>query len=198
MKYVLTEKEMAEYKKPETAADKTATGRERGGISPAKLLVRRICLAVIVAGVAYGVYFILHSRNQLAFTPGLSNDNAKTEIPADGTDSAPRVSLEKIKQYLTPTSAEINQLYGYVRNSPFVAENLQYHNSLSDMPLYYIATNDIVNAGATRVIKKGEDGPTAEFFTAFYGGAARYRNSSPPCPAVSVLAARRRIVRLLS
>lgn len=90
------------------------------------------------------------------------------------TLAASKVDAAAIAAYLTPSDAEIDQLYSYVVNAPFVAENLQYRDRLKDIPFIYIATNDTVNASACRrlVEKAGKKG--LAFHTVFYGGAARY------------------------
>ena len=92
--------------------------------------------------------------------------------PSDG--SIPEVDAAAITAYLTPSEAEMDQLYSYVANAPFVAENLQYRDRMKDLPFIFVATNDIVNAAASRrpMVKDGEKG--IAFYTVFYGGAARY------------------------
>ena len=88
-----------------------------------------------------------------------------------GTDVA---EMPAILAYLTPSDAEMGQIYNYVASAPFVSENLQYCDRLKGLPFIYFATNDMVNASAMRrpVEKDGKTG--VEFFTVFYGGAARY------------------------
>ena len=88
--------------------------------------------------------------------------------------SVAKVSAEQVKAYLTPSEAEVEQLYRMVVTAPFVAENLQYRDRLKDIPFVYIATNDVVNAvSGLRVVEKdGEKG--LAFHTVFFGGAARY------------------------
>lgn len=84
------------------------------------------------------------------------------------------VGTDVIAAYLTPSGAEMDQIYSYVVNAPFVSENLQYRDRLKGLPFVYIPTNDIVNAAAGRraVEKDGETG--IAFHTVFFGGAARY------------------------
>ena len=79
-----------------------------------------------------------------------------------------------IVAYLTPSEAEVEQLYNYVLNAPFVAENLQYRDRLKDIPFLYIATNDTVNASAGRRIVEKDGKKGLAFHTVFFGGAARY------------------------
>lgn len=85
-----------------------------------------------------------------------------------------QVSVEQVKSYLTPSAAEMEQLYRYVVNAPFVTQNIQYRERLKDTPFIYIATNDTVNsvAGGRVVTKDGKKG--IAFHTVFFGGAARY------------------------
>ena len=89
-------------------------------------------------------------------------------------EAAVKVSPAQIKSYITPSEAEMEQLYRYVVTAPFVAENLQYSERLKGIPFVYIATNDVVNAAAgRRFVKKGDEKGIA-FHTVFFGGAARY------------------------
>lgn len=83
-------------------------------------------------------------------------------------------TARRIAEYLTPSDAEMEQLYRMVVNTPFVAENLQYRDKLKDIPFLYVATNDTVNALAgVHVTEKGNEKEIG-FHTVFFGGAARY------------------------
>ena len=84
------------------------------------------------------------------------------------------VTPAQIKAYLTPSDAEMRQLYRYVVNAPFVTENVQYSGRLKDIPFVYIATNDAVNAAAGRRIVEKDGKKDLAFHTVFFGGAARY------------------------
>jgi hypothetical protein len=89
-------------------------------------------------------------------------------------DDEKNLAAEHVKAYITPSDAEVEQLYRYVVNAPIVAENLQYSRRLKELPFLYISTNDTVNAAAGRrpVEKDGKKGWA--FHTVFFGGAARY------------------------
>ena len=89
-------------------------------------------------------------------------------------EAAVEVTPEQIKAYITPSGAEVEQLYRYVVTAPFVTENLQYSDRLKGIPFVYVATNDVVNAAAGRrlVEKNGKKG--LAFNTVCFGGAARY------------------------
>ena len=106
-------------------------------------------------------------------TPQLQASNREKNTHQAAMPSA-EPDAAAVLAYLTPSEAEVDQLYSYVVNAPFVAENLQYRDRLKDIPFIYIATNDTVNAAAGRrlVEKDGEKG--IAFHTVFYGGAARY------------------------
>ena len=96
---------------------------------------------------------------------------------ADGKlakEDTAKVSPDQIKAYLTPSEAEVLQLYRYVVTAPFVAENIQYKERLKDIPFVYLATNDIVNAAAGRQITEKDGKKGLAFHTVFCGGAARY------------------------
>lgn len=88
--------------------------------------------------------------------------------------SVVKASAGQVKAYITPSEAEVEQLYRLVVAAPFVVENSQYRDRLKDIPFVYIATNDIVNAFAEcrAVEKDGEKGFACH--TVLFGGAARY------------------------
>lgn len=109
--------------------------------------------------------------------------NAPSVLPSAGAQAvggklakevAGVVTPEQIKAYITPSEAEMEQLYRYVVTAPFVAENLQYSNRLKGLPFVYIATNDVVNAAAGRRIVEKDGKKGFAFHTVFFGGAARY------------------------
>ena len=84
------------------------------------------------------------------------------------------VADEQLKEYLTPSEAEMIQMYGYVVQAPFVIENLQYRDRIGKADFAYIATNDEVNAFAGRRIVEQGGKKSLAFHTVFLGGAARY------------------------
>lgn len=90
---------------------------------------------------------------------------------ADGEKS---LAAGQVKSYITPSDAEVEQLYRYVVNAPFVAENLQYSGRLKEIPFLYVSTNDVVNAAAGRRIVEKDGKKGLAFHTVFFGGAARY------------------------
>ena len=84
------------------------------------------------------------------------------------------VADEHLKEYLTPSEAEMIQMYGYVIQAPFVIENLQYRDRIGNADFAYVATNDVVNAFAGRRIVERDGKKSLAFHTVFLGGAARY------------------------
>ena len=133
-------------------------------------------LVLLGAGVWFGyepvVAWLKGGAPNPSITPGGSQMPAQaSKLANNGED---QVAIGQVKAYLTPSEAEMEQLYSYVVNSPFVAENLQYRDRLKDIPFIYVATNDTVNAAAGRrlVEKNGKKG--IAFHTVCYGGAARY------------------------
>lgn len=87
----------------------------------------------------------------------------------------PSVTVEDAKNFLTPSDAEIEQLYAYVVKSPAVAGNIQYREMMDGMPLDYIATNDAVNAFAGRRDSIGTNGTVRiGLKMTVFGGMARY------------------------
>jgi len=99
---------------------------------------------------------------------GAVNDASNDALPSVSPDVA------AIAAYLTPSEAEVVQLYNYVLNAPFVAENLQYRERLKDLPFIYIATNDTVNAAAGRRVVEKDGKKELAFHTVLFGGATRY------------------------
>ena len=99
------------------------------------------------------------------------------EAPCSGRlakAGAAKVSPGQIKAYLTPSDAEVEQLYQMVVAAPFVAENLQYRDRLANIPFVYIATNDVVNASSLRNVVEKNGEKSLVFHTVLFGGAARY------------------------
>ena len=110
---------------------------------------------------------------------GGTSDKVQPESPSaeEGKLAAggeKKVTVGQVKSYLTPSDAEMEQLYRYVVNAPFVAENIQYSGRMKDTPFVYVATNDTVNAAAGRRIVKKDGKKGLAFHTMFFGGAARY------------------------
>ena len=105
---------------------------------------------------------------------GLSADGAPALDAKLAKEGAAKISPAQIKAYLTPSDAEMEQLYRYVVSAPFVAENLQYSDRLKEIPFIYVATNDVVNAAAGRRLVKRDGKEVLAFHTVFFGGAARY------------------------
>ena len=104
----------------------------------------------------------------------LADAGATGSLPVGANGLAARSTVAQVKAYLTPSDAEMDQLYSYVVNSPFVAENLQYRDRLKNIPFIYTPTNDTVNAAAGRRIVEKDGKKGLAFHTVFYGGAARY------------------------
>lgn len=103
-----------------------------------------------------------------SLSPVAASDASNDALPSVSPDAAAIVA------YLTPSEAEVVQLYNYVVNAPFVAENLQYRERLKDLPFVYIATNDTVNAAAGRRILEKDGKKGLAFHTVLFGGATRY------------------------
>ena len=155
---------------PHALRDGVPPPRRRGG-------GRLAVIAVLLATAGIGGWF---ARKPVLEWLGRTTVSA---LPAGGAPSADgklakedaaKVTPQQIRAYLTPSEAEMEQLYRYVVTAPFVAENLQYSERLKGIPFVYIATNDVVNAAAgRRLVEKGGKKGLA-FHTVFYGGAARY------------------------
>ncbi|MBR4172082.1 MAG: hypothetical protein IKR48_10560 [Kiritimatiellae bacterium] len=106
---------------------------------------------------------------------GVVAANTGTSVPV----GAPiPVTAESVVAYLSPSPAEVNQLYGYVVSSPMVVENIRYAQCMAGIPFQYDQTNDVVNAAARRAQSapdpKNAGRVTLSFDTVIYGGALRY------------------------
>ena len=103
----------------------------------------KACLVIALLGIVIaGLWFWWTSRG--------GNDTSIV-APVDGTGSGTtkaEVTPQQLRAFLTPSSAEALQLYGYVVQTPFVTENLRYREHLTDVDFLYVATNDTVNAFA--------------------------------------------------
>ena len=150
----------------------------RDGVPPPRRRgCRWIWIVVLLAAAGVGGWFAYGP-----VTEWLGRTRAPVPVSGDASvgdgklakEDAAKVTPEQIKAYLTPSEAEMEQLYRYVVTAPFVAENLQYSERLKGIPFVYIATNDVVNAAAGRRLVKKDGKKGLVFHTVFYGGAARY------------------------
>ena len=121
----------------------------------------------------------LFQRNQVTpvspVTGGVAAPNMG--VPAQAGAPIP-VTTESVVAYLSPSPAEVNQLYGYVVSSPMVVENIRYAQCMEGVPFLYDQANDVVNATARRAQSapdpKNGGRVTLSFDTVIYGGALRY------------------------
>jgi len=118
-----------------------------------------------------GAILGLLSSSDTPGTPGPVETAGGT--PAQGAQDVP-VTVAQVKAFLTPSAAEIEQLYSYVVKSPFVAENLQYRERMKAVTFHYLETNDTVNAFGGRRVTEKDGKKDLSFVTVLYGGAARY------------------------
>ena len=140
---------------------------------PDRRWLKWLFLLLIAGGAAWFAYDRIAGR--ITDTAPVAVDGAtpaKNDKFAAGGEV--KVTVAQVKAYLTPSDAEMDQLYSYVVNSPFVAENLQYRDRLKAVPFIYIPTNDTVNAAAGRRLVEKDGKKGLAFHTVFYGGAARY------------------------
>ena len=169
MKYTFTSRELAEHQvksSPETSP--TPVGKGKTG--KPSIFLRVISAMCIIAAFVVGGWYawrLCHSSEGHA-----DKDVGKME-DKQARDGG-KVTVEQIRSYLTPSDAEMSQLYHYIVTAPFVAENLQYRDRLKKIPFVYIATNDTVNAFAGRRIVEKDDEKSLAFHTVCFGGAARY------------------------
>ena len=147
------------------------------GTSFVTIVKRTIAIVTVLAALYWGVRLLSDAKpvlEEMVEAPSspddlTSSDGALRAVKRDGM-----VADEQLKGYLTPSEAEMLQLYGYVVQAPFVVENLQYRDRISKADFGYIATNDMVNAFAGRRFNEENGEKTLAFHTVIFGGAARY------------------------
>ena len=128
--------------------------------------VSLIVLLIVVACAAGGVWWLLASNHDS------ENRNLLGERKAGGgglseVDSPQKVSDKDLVLYLESTSGEARQLFEYVRQSALVQENRQYAALMKDVGFVFDATNDEVNAVASRYV--GENGEETRQITCYAG-----------------------------
>lgn len=142
----------------------------------------KYAVALVVA-VAAGRYVYLCMNDRLG-GPVADEAGAEAEpqpVPAGGEDAgsaavtAPDKSAALVKAvaYLSPTEAEMSQLFEYVRNSSHVKENALYSGLMGQVQFVFKGDDDTVNAFAT-VVKAKEDSDEAIPVICVFGGAARF------------------------
>ena len=161
-------------KRSETSPNAPCRGKSLGAF----FMYLGIC-AVIGLFWRLGNYFLGsgHAKDELSVMRVPVADLSKESVlqPSEPKVTKARaekgvVAMRDALDYLTPSEAEIMQLYAHVVTSPVVAENRQYSSRLANIPLVYDSTNDIVNACAAKYVDDGEE----KFCTLVFGGAARY------------------------
>lgn len=167
MKYTFTEKELATSAAPQPPAlpRRNRPAPRKGGAG--KWILALLALAVA----AFVAYRLLNKGGGGTVIAGA---NATTSKAVSGNEEVTAETVAQIKAYLTPSEAEVEQLYSYVINSPFVAENLQYRNRLSGLPFHYYPASNVVNAAAERYLVEKDQKKSIGFRTVFLGGAAHY------------------------
>lgn len=150
----------------------------REGVPPRRRNTGRWgCIAVLLLAAGIGGWFAYRPATEWL---GRATDSAmppSSASTADGKlakEDGVKVTPAQIRAYVTPSDAEIEQLYRYVVTAPFVTENLQYSDRLKGIPFVYVATNDVVNAVAGRRFVEKDGKKSLAFHTMFFGGAARY------------------------
>ncbi len=133
-----------------------------------------VVVVLVALAVAAGVWWALRRDGAPSGGQDAGAGNGQEEKQVR-VGERPAVAEEQVAAYLTPSAAEVEQLYGYVVNAPFVAENLQYRERLKSTAFVYVATNDVVNAYSGRRVVENDGGEKGlAFHIVFMGGAARY------------------------
>ena len=147
------------------------------GTSSITIVKRTITIGAVLVALYWGVRLLSAAKPVLEERLAASSSSDDL-MPSGGLLRAVKgdgiVADEQLKGYLTPSEAEMLQLYGYVAQAPFVAENLQYSDRINKADFGYIATNDVVNAFAGRRFKEEDGKKSLAFHTVIFGGAARY------------------------
>ena len=149
----------------------------RGKGSFGTIVKRTISIGAILAALYWGVRLFVAAKpvvEEQLQSATASDDLISRESGTRAVNGVGRVADEQLLAYLTPSEAEMIQMYGYVVQAPFVIENLQYRDRIGKVDFVYIATNDVVNAFAGRRVVEQDGKKSLAFHTVFLGGAARY------------------------
>ena len=168
MKHTYSGSDLAKPERASTHVAPSGKGRHRGG------MLKWIIALLALCGAAWIAYKPVMRWLDKAEAPVPAPAPSSPEIGKNAKEAEVKVTVEQIKAYLTPSEAEMVQLYHYIVTAPFVAENLQYRNRLKDVPFIYLATNDVVNAVSGRRVVEKDGKKSLAFHTVFLGGAARY------------------------
>ncbi len=126
------------------------------------------CLQLLVCIVLCGVVYMVFRRSP-AYSELPRAEDAKQSI--SDRSGAAAVSDRDIVLHVESTEGEMRQLFEYVRQSAFVQENRQYAALMEDVVFVFDATNNEVNAVASRRV--GADGKELRAITC-YAGEARF------------------------
>ena len=149
----------------------------RGNGAFGTIVQRTISVGAILAALYWGVRLFVVAKpvvEEQLQSATASDDLISRESGTRAVNGVGRVADEQLLAYLTPSEAEMIQMYGYVVQAPFVIENLQYRDRVAKADFVYIATNDVVNAFAGRRVVEQDGKKSLAFHTVFLGGAARY------------------------
>ena len=140
-------------------------GARRSGWAIAAWCIEAALAAALLAGCAFWVYRSASGRSEGAV--------ARADGGGDGFGAAAKrkASDRDVLLYVESTESEISQLFELVRHSSLVQENGQYAAFMKDVGFVFAATNDEVNAVASRRV--GRDGKMVRTITC-YAGEARF------------------------
>ena len=163
MKHTYTSNELA--KGAERQAQPTDTRRQRRGLGGF------LTLGLLLVAAAGGIFWFVRTGSTLSVRDkaDVAPDNSPGSHSENGSQK--KVSDKDVVLYVESTEGEIRQLFEYVRQSALVQENVQYSSLMKDVGFAFDATNDEVNAVASRRIKEG--GGETRLITC-YAGEARF------------------------
>ena len=163
MKHTYTSNELA--KGAQRQAQPTDTRRQRRGLGGF------LTLGLLLVAAAGGIFWFVRTGSTLSVREkaDVAPDNSPGSHSENGSQK--KVSDKDVVLYVESTEGEIRQLFEYVRQSALVQENVQYSSLMKDVGFAFDATNDEVNAVASRRIKEG--GGETRLITC-YAGEARF------------------------
>lgn len=127
------------------------------------------CVEILALVAACTIWYVMVVRKASADVEHPQGVAAQDGLTANS--GIAKASGKDIALYVESTPSEVRQLFEYVRQSAFVQENAQYAAFMKDVAFAFDATNNAVNAVASREVdKKGNE---LRLITC-YAGEARF------------------------
>lgn len=109
-----------------------------------------VVVAVVLAALAGGVWWVLREKSSLDDV-GLVQPTVRADQTAKSPDQKvkEKATDRDLAVYLFSSAKDVEQLFEYVRRSPFVNGNVQYAEKMKSVRFVFSQTNDDVNAYAS-------------------------------------------------